>query len=279
MGVKDSAGAPDCLVDDLNEDSEKAVKSAREKELAAINDYLLHLFLLTEVSLGLAAPFFKCDEISGQSFSETAVAINSPGISLDLTLNLKGDHSGPNIYDPAFSTIGNKGWSYQFSIIFRSLNKEVNKEIKFSLNKEELESIQSLVSPASGWMLFRELYFENNGEFCSSMFIAIQGLMNAVGRFFEKKVLAIQTKEGLNAGFERIFEINVDTMVNLMIKFKKVWAFYQNYQQAFLAYGPLVFETCQALRDTKGFVKSKKLAEIREKLERRSKEISASINV
>lgn len=256
------------FVDALND----AEKEAREKELETLNNQLLRLFLLTEVSLGLAAPFLKSNEIGGQSFSQTALLTNRLGISWDFTLNL---HCGEGSMPYAFSdTFVVKGWSYSFSIVFRSLIKE----IKFNLSKENLGSTQSSVSPMPEWKLFRELYFENNWGFYYSMLSAVYCLSREVRNFLRIKISTIQAREGLLEGWPTLFGTNVDSIVNLIMHDKEGNALFQKHHGASQAYELLISETCQALRDTKGFVKSKKLAEIRENLERKSKEIVASVN-
>lgn len=247
---------------------DEARKEAREKELAALNNGLLRLFLLTEVSLGLAAPFLKSDEIGGQSFSKNMIATNIPGISWEFTLSLSRDEG--NMPYAAFNTFTIvRKWSYSFWVIFRSQTKE----IKFNLKKEDLKRFQ-----APAWTNFKELYLENDGVvFRNSIHMTIFDFSNKVREFFTKKVCSIQMREGLGVGCERLFELNTDNAVNLIMGHEEALDRSQKYEDAFQAYGPLVFETCQALRDTKGFVKSKKLAEIRENLERKSKEIMASV--
>lgn len=269
MGVKIGCGGsstPDFLVDDLNQDAEKAAKAAREKELSGIEYHIRHLLVFIDASLASLTPFIetKNELVQDRSFYGYC---NSRMSSFYFTLSLM-DIETP-VAQPIFSSLIARGILYSFLVHFRSQDKE----IKFYLRSMGLSK-----SPGSGWENFKELYLKNDSIFYLSILEALDCIKKQVNRFLENKILSIQQKLGLPAGFQHLAGINAEWITTLIIDLECVRSLGLKYGEAFNQHQLLVSQACRDLQDTKGFVKSKKLAQIRENLERKSQKIAASVN-
>lgn len=255
------------LVKDLNQDSEKTEKELREKELAAITDVLSHLFILTEISLSLAAPFTATKEIEGQIFSESATAAFTPKIYWDFRLIFRKNESVDN---PILTSLAGREWSYRFEIIF---NNSPIQTVKFSLHRKGSGNY------TSEWAIFKDLYLKTQGEFYLPILEAIHSIRGKMEKFFQSKVPIIKEDiGGLLYGWQHLFGLNAAEISRLVIETRSNKESLAKCNSTLADHRRLISETCQALRDTKGFVKSKKLAEIRENLEKKSHEIMISVS-
>ncbi len=104
--------------------------------------------------------------------------------------------------------------------------------------------------------------------------VVITELMGTVENFFIDRIKKVfQGKVDI-----ALFLQNVNYIYDLAQSLQGWHETALKYREGANAFPCLVFETIQALLSTKEFVKSKRIGDIREKLEKRSKEILAKIN-
>ncbi|HEY4474628.1 MAG TPA: hypothetical protein VJC06_01755 [Candidatus Paceibacterota bacterium] len=121
--------------------------------------------------------------------------------------------------------------------------------------------------------LVEKIIREHNGFEMANESYRFPAFQKEVYDFFRELLLHKTTPDIVNYVFR-----NSQKIYYLILQFGLIYKQFLSNHNAVRAFQCLVFETAGDLKETKNFVKSKKLEQIRESLENRSKQIVAKIN-
>lgn len=233
-----------------------------ERRIQILEDQFYRFIIWMEVLGGSVAPFLTMgdilnDDLSKEFSRDIDLTPFQPPLRCNITLRLMS-RKEEYVQDAVLTSVGMAPW---FSILeYRQIEDDVVTCI--TLQKQSFTIDYRHVA-------LRQCLRKLSWASLDRIIVTIPALMNIVRPFFDTKIQKV-----LQGKVDTVlFFNNVGDVYNLANKFKKWQKIAVMNQKGVQEFQCLVFEATQALLSTKGFVKSKNLKNIREMLEKRSKEI------